>query len=81
MEIEDQKACLSNYLFLAIWQSELGATAGYHPVPLRQKKNSHASELIIWIVLWWQGWYTAVVTQATGPLSAVVGAFIAGLLQ
>ena len=72
---------LSLYLFLAIWQSELGATAGYHPVPLRQKKDSHAGDLIIWSVLWRQGWYTAVVAQATGLLSAVVGAFIAGLLQ
>jgi hypothetical protein len=72
---------LSLYLFLALWQTELGSNAGFHPIPLRAVKGSHDGDLVMWGVLWRQGWYIAILAQATGLISAVVGALIAGILQ
>ncbi|KAN0104208.1 hypothetical protein V8E51_009953 [Hyaloscypha variabilis] len=79
--IGSESVLLSLYMFMAVWQTELGAAAGYHPVPLRQKKDSYAGDLVLWSVLWRQGWYTAILAQVTGLLSAVLGAFIAGILH
>lgn len=71
---------LSLYLFFALWQTELGSKAGFHPIPLRAVKDSHDGDLVMWGVLWRQGWYIAVLAQTTGLISAVVGAIIAGIL-
>ena len=76
-----ESVLLSLYLFFALWQTELGSTAGFHPIPLRAVKGSHDGDLVMWGVLWRQGWYIAILAQATGLISAVVGALIAGILQ
>jgi hypothetical protein len=79
--VGSESVLLSLYLFLALWNTELGANAGYHPIPLRKKEGSSSSYLVTWGVLWRQGWYIAVLAQVTGLLSAVLGAFIAGVLR
>jgi len=79
--VGSESVLLSLYLFLALWNTDLGANAGYHPIPLRKKEGSNSSYLVTWGVLWRQGWYIAVLAQVTGLLSAVLGAFIAGILH
>ena len=45
--VGSESVLLTLYLFLAPSYTELGANAGYHPIPLRQKESSHFGDLLV----------------------------------
>ncbi|KAL1915029.1 uncharacterized protein VTP21DRAFT_7734 [Calcarisporiella thermophila] len=73
-----ESLAMSLCCFFAVWFPDVGNHGGNHLFGIKAKSNE--GEIDEWLIIWRQGWYSAITTQLITLSPAIIGAFVSGVL-